>query len=192
MAISVGVRGSMDKVIAHMGRLKKGVVEKAAPRALNKVIDQVATATAREIRDAGYKLKVGIIKKNLTKQRAGPGKLVAKVRASGRPIPLIHYGARETAKGVSVDVLNGRKVITSAFIAIKANGMKAVYVRAGSSHKKVVKNGRAIWSGLPIKELYGPSVPDGLANQAVQEALQRLVEEKFPDILRQQINYLSK
>lgn len=192
MAIKVDVRGSMDKIIADLGSLKKGVIEKAAPRALNKVIDQVTTATAREIRASGYKLKVGIIKKNLTKQRANAGKLVAVVRASGRPIPLINYGARETAKGVSVDVLNGRKVITGAFIAIKANGQKAVYVRAGKTHKKVLKNGRAIWSGLPIKELYGPSVPDGLANKSVQEALQRLVEEKFPDILRQQIKYLSK
>jgi hypothetical protein len=192
MAIKVDVRGSMDRIIADLGRVQREVVEKAAPRALNKVIDQVNTAAAREIRDAGYKLKVGIIKKNLTKTRASPGVLVAKLRASGRPIPLINYGARATAKGVSVDVLNGRKVITGAFIAVKSNGQKAVYVRTGKTHKKVQKNGRAIWSGLPLKELYGPSVPDGLANKAVQEALQRLVEEKFPAILQQQIKYLSK
>lgn len=192
MAIKIDVRGSMDRIIADMGNIKREVVEKAAPRALNKVIDQVKTAAAREMRGAGYKLKVSDIKKGLKTSRASPSMLTATVKASGRPIPLVQYGARPTAKGVSVDVLHGRKVIAGAFIATMSNGHKGVYVRVGKLHKKVSKGGRAMWSGLPIKELFGPSVPDGLANSAVQEALQRLVQEKFPDILRQQIKYLSR
>lgn len=192
MAIKIDVRGGMDRVIADLERTKREVVEKAVPRALNKVADQVKTAASREMRDAGYKLKVSDIKKTMRIDRASPGKLTARVVASGRPIPLIQYGARQTGKGVSVDVLHGRKVITGAFIATMPSGHKGVYIRVGAKHKKVMKGGRAVWSGLPIKELFGPSVPDGLANKAVQETLARLIAERFPDILRQQIKHLSR
>jgi hypothetical protein len=191
MAIKVDVRGSMDRIIADVGNKKREVRSVAVPRALNKMIDQVKTGAARSIRDAGYKLKVSDIKKGLKISRAVAGNLTARVTASGNPIPLSAYGARQTAKGVSVDVLHGRKVITHAFIATMPSGHKGVFVRVGAQHKKTTKGSRTVWSGLPIKELFGPSVPDGMANAAVQETLQRLVLEKFPDILRQQIDRLT-
>lgn len=191
MAIVFQVKGSMDKVIADLGTRKREVIDVALPRALNKMADQVKTGSARGMRDAGYNLKVSDIKKGLTIVRATSGRLVATVRASGRPIPLIGYGARVTAKGVSVSVLHGRKVISHAFIATMPSGHKGVFVRVGKDHKKVSKGARTVWSGLPIKELFGPSVPDGLANKAVQDTLQRLVDEKFPEILRQQFKRLS-
>ncbi|MFZ6734732.1 phage tail protein [Undibacterium sp. Ji42W] len=191
MSISVSVRGSMDKIIADIERTKRDVVEKATVRALNKIIAQVKTGASRNIRDAGYNLKASDIKKGLSITRATASNLSAKVIASGRPIPLIKYGARPTSKGVSVEVLHGRKVLANAFIVTMPSGHKGVYVRVGDRHKKVRKNDRVIWSGLPIKELFGPSIPNGLANKTVQEALQKLVQEKFPDIMRQQIKYLS-
>jgi hypothetical protein len=191
MAIKIDVRGSMDRIIADAGKKQREVRTVAAPRAINKMIAQVKTGAAREIRDAGYKLKVSDIKKGLKLSYATAASLTARVTASGKPIPLSAYGARQTAKGVSVDVLHGRKVITHAFIATMPSGHKGVFVRVGNQHKKTAKGSRIIWSGLPIKELFGPSIPDGMANAAVQAALQRLVLEKFPDILRQQIDRLK-
>lgn len=191
MAIKFDVRGSMDRIIADMARVKSEVVQKATVNALNKVAAQVKTAASRAMRDAGYNLKVSDIKKAMTVYRATAGSLTAKVVSSGRPVPLIKYGARQTGKGVSVDVLHGRKLIAGAFIATMPSGHTGVYVRMGNRHKRVMKAGKPAWSALPIKELFGPSVPDGLANQAVQEALQRLIEDKFPELLRQQIKRLS-
>lgn len=191
MAIKFDCTGNMDRVIADLGKQKREVVNVAMPRALNKMIDQVKTGSARGMRDAGYNLKVSDIKKGLKVIRATSTRLVATVRASGRPIPLIGYGARPTAKGVSVSVLHGRKVITHAFIATMPSGHKGVFIRVGNQHKKVNRAGGTVWSGLPIKELFGPSVPDGLANKAVQDTLQRLVEEKFPEILRQQLKRIT-
>jgi hypothetical protein len=190
--IEINVRGSMDNIIADLERSKRDVLDKAIPRALNKIAAQAKTAASREIRAAGYKLKVSEIKKGLSITRASSGQLVAKVIASGRPVPLIHYGARQVGSGVSVDVLHGRKIISGAFIATMPSGHKGVFVRVGKTHKKVSKNGRSLWSGLPIKELFGPTVPNGLANAAVQGALQQFIRDKFPEILRQQINYLSR
>jgi hypothetical protein len=191
MAIAVNVRGNMNRVIAEAQRNTRDVRSVAVPRALNKMIDQVKTGSSRAIRDKGYKLKVSTIKKSLKITRATAGSLTARVTASGRPIPLQEYSARQTAKGVSVDVLNGRKVVAHAFIATMPSGHKAVLVRMGKTHKKTRRGDRAMWSGLPVKQLFGPSVPDGMANAEVQEALQRLVLEKFPTILRQQIDRLK-
>ena len=192
MAIKVDVRGSMARIVADMERSKRDVADVAAVRTLNKIAAQVKTAAAREMRSAGYNLKVSDIKKSLTTYKATPGSLTARVVASGRPVPLIKYGARQTGKGVSVDVLHGRKVITGAFIATMPSGHTGVYVRVGNQHKSVAKNGRITWSGLPIKELFGPSVPNGLVNKTVQDALQHLIDEKFPVVFAQQMKYLSR
>jgi hypothetical protein len=74
--------------------------------------------------------------------------------------PLINYGAKQTKKGVTVRVKNGRTTLRHAFIATMPNGHKGVFERVGSGHKRVTKKGRSYMSGLPIKELYGPSIPD--------------------------------
>lgn len=191
MVIKVDVRGDLKRIIADAQNKQRDVRSVAVPRALNKMADQVKVSAARSVRDTGYKLKVSDIKKGLRVQRANASMLTSKVVASGRPIPLIAYGGRQVAKGVSVDVLNGRKVVAHAFIATMPSGHKAVLVRMGDTHKKKHKGGRVVWSGWPVKQLFGPSVPDGLANAAVQEALQQLVRDKFPTILKQQIDRLK-
>lgn len=165
----------------------------AVMRALNKMIDQVKVRAAREVRDAGYKLKISDIKDAIRINRASTARLRADAIASGRPVSLIKYGARQTSVGVSVDVLNGRKVIAHAFIASAKGGGPQVFVREpGSKHKKVFKGGRAIWSALPIKKLFGPSIPDALANKAVAQAMTNLITERFPIILEHEHAWLNK
>lgn len=192
MAISVSVQGDMASLIADLRNTRQAVIDKALPFALNKTMDQVKTASARQVKDVGYNLKVSDIKKSLVQQRARPGALTASVTASGRPVPLGRYGARQTKKGVSVQVLNGRKVISHAFIATMPNGHKGVFVRVGKGHKKVKKAGRVIMSGLPIKELFGPSLADAFANKQVQDVIAKLIADKFPELLRAQIKRFTK
>jgi hypothetical protein len=164
-----------------------------AARALNRMIDQVKVRASRYVRDAGYKLKISDIKAAIRINRASAGRLRADAIGSGRPIPLIQYGARQTAKGVTVDVLNGRKVIAHAFIATTPNGSRQVFVRdPGAKHKKVTKNGKPQWSALPINKKYGPSIPDALANKAVEQALLALIQERFPAILSHEHAWLKK
>lgn len=165
----------------------------AVARALNRMIDQVKVRAAREVRAAGYKLKISEIKETIKLDRASASVLRAAAKASGRPLALAKYGARQTAKGVSVDVLNGRRVIAHAFIATDTNGGKQVFVRKpGSKHRKIVKNGKAIWTQLPIEKKWGPSIPDALKNQAVERALLSLIDERFPAILAHEHAWLKK
>ena len=167
--------------------------DKALASALNKVADQVKTAASREVRAAGYNLKAATIKAAIKVRRASPGNLKSVVVANGKPVPLLQYAARQTGKGVTVNVLKGRKLIAGAFIATMPSGHKGVYVREnGGKHVKVVRAGKPSWHQLPIRELFGPSIPDGLANAAVQAALQQLITDKFPAILARESAWLQR
>lgn len=191
--MNITVKTNIRSVIADFDRIAKEMPE-AVASALNKTAAQVKTAAAREIRARGYKLKASTVKDGIRIERANRGKLTARVIASGKPIPLIAYGARDVKpRGVSVSVQEGRKVIKDAFIVALPNGHRAVCVRApGAKAKKVFKNGKTTWSTLPIKQLYGPSLPGVIVNRHIQQAIQRLIEEKFPRILAHEIAWFTK
>lgn len=192
-SITVNVRSNINEVLMDLQAASREMQEIAVVRALNRTADQVRTQASRAVRDAGYNLKAATIKANIKIKRATAGNLRATVVASGRPIPLIQYGARQTGKGVTVNVQKGRKLIAGAFIATMPSGHKGVFVRgAGNVHKRVARNGKVSWHGLPIRELFGPSIPDGLANKSVQEALQQLIVDKFPQILQREHSWLNR
>ena len=189
--ITVNVRHNANQVVIDLLAAAEDMRNLATVRALNKTVDSVVVAAARAVRDAGYNLKIAAIKKTIKKRYANQGNLRASVVASGRPIPLLQYGARQTGKGVTVNVLKGRRLIAGAFIATMPSGHQGVYVRdPGGRHVKVNRTGKASWHQLPIRELFGPSVPDGLANKAVQDSLQQLIADRFPKLLERESNYL--
>ena len=182
--ITVVVKHNMAACLVDLDLAISEMRDVAPVRALNKMADQLKVQASRAMRDAGYGLKAADVKKGLRVQRATQGSKRASVIASGRPIPLIKYTARQTSKGVTVNVQKGRKLIAGAFIATMPSGHQGVYVReAGGKHRKVNARGKASWHQLPIRELFGPSVPDGLANKAVQQTLVQLVVERFPKLL---------
>ena len=186
--ISINVQHNFKQVAVKLYELRTDVLEKAKISALNKVAAQAKTSAAKEIRAAGYNMKAAAIKKQISIKRAVRGNAVAIVKCSGRPIPLIQFSARETKSGVSVSVKHGRKLLKGAFIATMPTGHEGVYVRVGNQHKKI--NGK--WHGLPIKELYGPSIPAAFGNDIVQAAIATLVRDKFPSILEHEIKFAGR
>lgn len=188
--IEVRVRVDISRALRKLD-VTKEQARKAISRALDKTAITARAEAAREIKAAGYGLKIAAIKKSIKIVRARGKKLRAIVRASGRPTPLIDYGARQTRKGVTVAVLRGRKLINGAFIATMPTGHRGVFLRKGTAHKQVKRNGRVTSSGLPIKELFGPSVPSAFANTVVQAALARAIRERFPEVLKQELRYVG-
>lgn len=180
----------IDGALRKLGATRIGTTE-AITRALNKTAITARADAARSIRDAGYGIKVSSVKGAISIRRASNQDLKAIVTATGNPIPLINYGARQTSKGVSVNVKNGRKVIAHAFIATMASGHKGVFARQGKTHKKVMRRGKSYWSGLPVDELFGPSIPTAFANGAVQDAVKTAIEERFPVVLRQELKFIG-
>ncbi len=183
MSNFVKVSSNVTAFIASLA-LDAQAMRDATRIALNKTAEQMKTALAREIAQAGYKMKSSAIKKGIRIVRASDGSLSAHVIASGRPIPLVEFNARATAKGVSVSVLKGRKIIKGAFIATMPNGKRIVAIREPNArHRKVNKGDKPRWSALPIRQLYGPSIPDAAINPAVVKAVYDKYTEKFPQLL---------
>jgi len=184
--VRADVKGITTSLTRYIGEEQKAVV-----RALNKTAIQARTAASQEVRAAGYNIKASAIKSSFAIQKASRGKLVVTLKSTGRPIALINYGARQGKNGVSVQVKAGRSVLRHAFVATMQNGHRGVFERTGKTHKKVMRNGKMIRSGLPIKELYGPSIPQSLANEAVNKAIMAKIRQKFPQILRHELAFAA-
>jgi len=194
--IRVNVKGSMESIRNQLGATQKEA-SKAASRALNRTASKVRTVSARAIRDAGYQLKVGDIKRNIRIVKASPTILAATVIASGRSIPLIKYSARQTREGVTVNVQHGRRLIRHAFIQVMKSGHRGVFirreVRGGTQHVKGITrghSGRNTRHGLPIDELYGPSIPAAFSNAIVQKQLVEQTEQYFPIEMTRQLEHV--
>lgn len=188
--LKLDVRADVKGVTTSLNRYI-GEQQKAVVRALNKTATQARTAASVEVRAAGYNIKSSAIKNSFAIQRATRSNLVVVLKATGRPVALINYGARQGKNGVSIQVKAGRTVLRHAFIATMPNGHRGVFERTGKQHKKVVRNGKVRRSGLPIKELFGPSIPQSLANESVQTALMKKIREKFPQILRHELAFVA-
>ena len=107
--IKVTLNTNAAAIIADF-RAAQDAMPKAIASAINKMAAQVKTAASRYVRDAGYNMKASTIKKGIRIVRASSGSLTASVIASGRPIPLIEFGAVDMhPSGVAVKVLNGTR-----------------------------------------------------------------------------------
>jgi hypothetical protein len=188
MSYTTNVREVVEELNLAARDAKPAVV-----RALNRTIDAVKTRASREVRAAGYKLKAADIKKAIRINRATPGRMRADATASGRPIPLVQYGAKQTGKGaVSVDVLNGRKTLKHAFIATMTSGHTGVFERYGPLVVRTNRKRGQSKMHQQIRQLFGPGIPDALLNKAVEAALVDLINERFPVILANEHAWLSK
>ena len=191
--MQIDVRTNIDQVLARMEAYRRQVVDRAIVLALNRCVEMARTDAARELRRAGYRLKASAFKASISITKASTGHLVATLRVNRKPLPLIEYEARQTTTGVSVRVNSSRKTVRHAFIAKMASGHRGVFVRAGGAkHKKVVKGGKNRWSGLPIKELFGPSIGGAYASNKVQAAMAKSIAENFNRRLAHEVKRLSK
>lgn len=184
--VRADVKGITTSLTRYIGEEQKAVV-----RALNKTAMQARTAASQEVKAAGYNIKASAIKSSFAIQKASRGNLVVTLKATGRPIALINYGARQGKNGVSVQVKAGRSVLRHAFIATMQNGHRGVFERTGKKHKVVQRNGKPLRTGLPIKELFGPSIPQSLANDAVNKAIMAKIRAKFPQILKHELAFIA-
>lgn len=180
--MKLDVRLDIKEVQKYLTDVQKKKVPTAAARALNKTIGNVRTQSSKSIREERA-LSAKVVKEALTVQRASKAKLVASLTASGRPIPLREYQARQGKKGVTVKVSpGGRKLV----------------VHAGNKAFEVGKFGQHIYARegkgrLPIKKLYGPSIPSTFIKEKVIAALTRVAGENWKKRFAEELNFeLSK
>lgn len=117
-------------------------------RAMNRAAISGRVVMVREIaRDLG--LRQAALADTIAVRTAamtGRGTFVASVVATGKRLPLSRWKVRQTRQGVTANLPGGAGRYPGAFLATMRSGHLGVFRRRGAER-------------LPIRELFGPSVP---------------------------------
>ena len=176
--IGITVKADVESVKRWMNSVQKDRVPAAASRAINKTLTNVRTESSKRIRDERA-LKAAVVKDALSISKANKYQLYGALIASGRPIPLREYQARQTQKGVTVKVSpGGRKLIVEA-------GRHAFLVGRYGDHV-FIREGKA---RVPITKLYGPSIPSTFLKQKITEAMTKVAGDNWPKRFEEELNY---
>lgn len=145
----------------HPGRIMPAIT-RAAMKAGSTALRDMRAEAAKRVRRR-KRIKAGLVRKELVMRRPRRAELdgadwTLAVRA--KRVPLTGYPARQTKKGVSVEVNRGKRtLIAHAFVATLKSGHKGVFVREGKAR-------------LPIRELFGSRVVDALLHKGEADAVQ--------------------
>jgi hypothetical protein len=195
--IGVSVRSNLKFVLAEFS-VRAEDVNKATFRALNRALDQSATAANREIRKR-YNVKAAIVSAAMKKKRAREKSTypVAVLEITGARLGLANFDARERIvksargrrRGVSVKVLVGgdRKLVQGGFLATR----RYKHWRDGSDQAHTMIFKRVGRERYPIKTLRSISIPGAFAHEVVQKAVRAVAIDSFERNLRQQIRFLG-
>jgi hypothetical protein len=194
-------KADMDKVYAMLGGLK-GVPDRVFRQAVNKTLDGIKTEAVNAIAEEITPTKTAI-RKTFTVKKAGAASPDAWVRSRGGPLNLISYKAKQTLKGVTVQIgqKDKRVLFPSAFISVaKAGGTtKAVFSRLKPPYKTKASP-KSPWKRfapkhmrLPIRSLSGPAIPDIWKRKHVFDKVQAAGVERLSAEIDYKINHeLSK
>lgn len=178
----MNVTVNVDQELLNDVRNRLGELSNKAPNAissaLNRAVTNVAKNVSKEVRTE-YNIKAGDIKTTLSKTRASRSNLSAIVRSRGEPIPLDRFKVSpktvqpKRKKPIKVGVKkDGLKEVLGAFVA-DISGIK-IFER--TTNKR-----------LPIKRLFGPSVPQMIGNQDIVDKINHEGQETFKNRLDHEI-----
>jgi len=181
--IELKMSSNSKSVIADIDAMIDGIQDKATMRAINRTVDAIATEGNRAVRKV-YKINAREVSKSITKKKSFMKQAVmsGSVIFSGRGLNLAEFSARQTKKGVSVQVMvqGGRKTISGTFLATNTgNGFRGVFKRVGRSR-------------YPIKNLRSISVPQAVRNEVVDKAIRKVADETFLKTFAQQMAFLRR
>lgn len=155
MSATVTVKWDKSGIAAlEPGPLKRAVV-RALRKAGSTALRDMRSEATKRIRQR-KRIKPKYISRALTLQRAKGSDIAGMswaVNVSGEAVPLVAYPARQTARGVSVEVNRGKRtLIKGAFLATMKSGHEGVFRRTSKAR-------------LPIKELRGSRPVDALLHE---------------------------
>jgi Prophage minor tail protein Z (GPZ) len=174
--LSIRVDVDTKPVLAILGALQAPALNQVAALALTDTAENAQVALTKQLRPLTG-LPSREIKKSMIVAPARPERLRAAVIVSGRPIPLIRFGARESRKGgVSVRIGGKVETYTRAFIA----------TMPGGGHRGVFE--RKTKARLPIRELWGPSLPGMVRRSDVLPPLVVFMNDRLVANLHRQLD----
>lgn len=179
--MEMSVTGNVKEVINSLNSLERHTIPKAVVRSLNRTASSVHTQSNRRIAKL-MGTQVGTVKRRVAVIKATTSRWIASLKATGRPFRLVHFKARQTAAGVSAAAWGKRKVYKHTFLAtVKAGdtGVQGVFVRTGKKR-------------LPIKQLWGPSVPTTFREPEVQVLMSDTAQTVFDKELKRNLDFYAK
>ncbi len=195
----------LNDVKAIMSDIKNGA-KKVLVTSINKTLTTVRVQAVARIGNE-LNLKAARIRKNITVKKANYSKISGAVIATGKPVGLINFAARQVQKGVSVKVKRSspRSLLKHAYIA-RGNGSEKTHVfwRAGRNKMPKAKKfltgkiSNAAWVNfgdryrMPAERLTGPRIEDIFAQPKVMEPLSiqanhlflKNIDTKITEVLR--------
>jgi hypothetical protein len=179
--LEVSVTDNVKDVLSSLNELERQAIPKAVVRSLNRTVSSVNTQANRRIAKV-MGTTVGTVKSRITLLKANSSRWIASLKAGGRPFRLAHFKPRQTKQGVTAAAWGKRKVYKHTFLAtVKAGdtGVQGVFVRTGKKR-------------LPIKQLWGPSVPTTFREPEVQTLMSDTAQTQFDKELKRNLDFYAK
>ena len=151
---------------------------RAATRALNRTLGTVRTATVRALA-AELALRNKDVTDGIATQRASFARQIATLSVTGRRLPLSAFGARQTRRGVTYRLPKGRGTVEHAFLATMRSGHGGVFLRKGKPR-------------LPIRELFGPSLPGAFVRAGIRDAMVAKANAELAKNLTHEIDWIIR
>lgn len=193
MAVKIEVSPSdLRDVATALAGIKNGAV-RALATGINKTIK---TSQVQAVKLIGQKLnlKASRIKQDFTQNKASYTNPLGSLVASGDPVGLVNFGAKQTKKGVTSKVLksSARYLTVGAYIGAGKGATNArdggnklhVFRRAYKGPKKAVMPTRSYGAmpdaiRLPTSRKTGPRIEDIFAAPEVYDAVQKIAAENL-------------
>lgn len=203
---------------AKLALLPKQVVDPAIKSAMYRTVKEAQTAARRAIAEM-YNIKAATIAKYLEigpVTQAAPGRYKTWIQAqTSRPgyrgLRLIHFGAKQTKRGLSVKVLKAgkRSIIKRAFVVQQPNGVDDAVTRTSSTGARLEKavprqgryKGRIIKRGprkgqylkrQSLRTLFSVDVAQMFNTKRVNAVIRERLAERYQHNLRRDLAYYTK
>lgn len=197
--MKIDVRGSLDRIIADLGKVRSGVIDRAVTLAINRVGEMAITQASRELRADGYNFTATEIKSAFTQRKATTGSYTTTLKVRRRTKSLMEFRPRESKAGVTVLIHGSPKLIKGAFIGQRLNGKPGVFVEDKAAGKIVMRRQKQYkrgskggWYSVPVRKLYGPSVGGAYSNRKIQDVMIRLMGDTFEKRLTHEVKRLIR
>jgi len=197
-ALSLDIdRMSLLNAQTALRKIPKGI-ERVTVRAVNKTLTGVRTDSVREIQKV-ITPKASVIRKEISIQKATVARPSGRVESRGKPLGLAHYRARQTKKGVTVQVKkqNRRKLVKGAFMATPKGAKNVFWRYYHTGRPKPVRQGFPYGRlpaeyRLPVQRLTGPAIPDVMGDARVFNEIEKKAGLRLKTNFDHELSYMLR
>lgn len=178
-----------DKMLERFGNQLGALSERDGHKALARAVNRTTnTVHGRVIRAVAKQSSIPtrIVRSQVSKQTVRPGamgSLEGIIYASGNPVPLKEFRAKQFSYGVKAKVWG------------KQTRFEGMFIFAGTYRSgKHVGNGhvfqRVTTAGLPIQLQHGPAVPTEIVRNEAKDEFERTVQHMLPQRVQHELSRL--